>query len=228
MKNFLINFYHVLKFREPGMYPDKQPYLILKGLLETLKLTLSATIISVIIGLLLGLFLYSLQINKNYRKTKIYFLINFIFNSLIAPPFLPLSLLVIKCFLGAFFDLYHGFKPSLICLLLVLIPIFARNCEQVFLEMDPNLYETSYTLGANKFQFIKEFVLKETRSAIILKIISIFVSCLSYATILGVIGGGGLGNIVISYGYNSTLDSKGQFSTTDLIIVCVLINLILV
>ncbi|MDV3166818.1 MAG: ABC transporter permease subunit [Vigna little leaf phytoplasma] len=224
---FLRNFWNVLKYKEPGYY-NQRNYLILKGLLETLKLTILSTFTSVIIGLFIGIGLYILKLNKNYFYRLSYIFVNFIFNLLVAPPFLPLSILIIKCFLGKFFNLYFGFTSAFICLSLVLIPLFARNCEQTFLELDPNLYETAYTLGSNKIQFIKYFLLKESQSGICLKIISLFISSLAYSSVLGALGAGGLGDIVYNYGYHSIYHFQGEFTNTDLIIVCVLINWLLV
>ncbi|KND62665.1 ABC transporter permease subunit [Candidatus Phytoplasma phoenicium] len=221
---FLKNLWNAIQYKEPG----KNNYLILKGLTETLKLTISATIISIFIGLCFGIYLYMLKLNKNYWNQKIYFFINFLFNFLISPPFLPLSILIIKCFLGKFFNLYFGFKSAFICLSLVLTPLFARNCEQVFLELDSHLYETSYVLGANKSQFIRYFLLKEAQASILLKTISLFVSSLAYGSVLGALGAGGLGDIVYEYGVHSSFSFGEKFTSTDIIIVCVLINFILV
>ncbi|CAP18378.1 ABC-type methionine transport system, permease component [Candidatus Phytoplasma mali] len=231
MNSFLKRFLAVLSYKEPKVnFNQEKPYLILNGFLETLKLILPATFFSFVIGLFLGIFLYIIRIKKTYFKNKIYYLINFIFNLLMSAPFLAFSILIIKKFLGPYFNLYYGFEAAFFCLIFILIPIFARNCEQIFLELDENIYETSYMLGANRFQFVRYFIIRESIQSIILKTISLFISCLAYASVLGPIGINGLGEIVYRYGLQSPPYHRqaNNFTNEDVIFVCIFINLLMV
>ncbi|MGA0448176.1 MAG: ABC transporter permease subunit [Candidatus Phytoplasma pyri] len=230
MKNFFKRFLAVLFYKEPTVNNKGESYLILNGFLETLKLILPATFFSFFIGLFLGIFLYMIRIKKTYFKNKIYYFINFIFNLLMSAPFLAFSILIIKIFLGPYLNFYFGFEAALLCLIFILIPIFARNCEQIFLELDENIYETSYMLGANKLQFIRYFIIRESIQSIIFKTISLFISCLAYASVLGPIGINGLGEIVYRYGFQSLPYQKDRniFTSQDVIFVCIFINFLMV
>ncbi|WP_334330810.1 ABC transporter permease subunit [Candidatus Phytoplasma prunorum] len=231
MDFFLKRYLEVLFYKEPTVNSSKEKsYLILNGFLETLKLILPATFISFFIGLFLGIFLYMIKIKKTYFKNKIYKIVNFIFNLLMSAPFLAFSILIIRNFFGPYFNFYYGFEAALLCLIFILVPIFARNCEQIFLELDENIYETAYILGANRLQFIKYFIIRESIQSIILKTISLFISCLAYASVLGPIGINGLGEIVYRYGFQSPPyhNYVNIFTSTDVIFVCIFINLLMV
>ena len=66
-----------------------------------------------------------------------------------------------------------------------------------------DIYETAYALGANTLQYFTHFLLKEARSGLILSFTSTAISLLSYSTVMGIIGGGGLGYLAISEGYQN-------------------------
>ncbi|MBP3059365.1 ABC transporter permease subunit [Texas Phoenix palm phytoplasma] len=233
MESILIilkRFWNVLKYRHSGNFQNysniKGNYLILEGFLETIKINFFACFISGFLGLLLGIFLYFLRI---LNKKKTYFFINNLINIFISTPYLILIILLINGFIGYYFNIYYGFKAGIICLISVLIPIFSRNCEQVFLQINPELYKTSYTLGANKFQFIIYFLLRESISYLILKFISLFISSLSYSSVLSIVGLQGLGQIAYYYGFQGMYDfSEYGFNNLDLIWVCVLVLFFLV
>ena len=94
-----------------------------------------------------------------------------------------------------------GVNASKIPLSLIGISTFARFTEQDLLDVDKSIYETSYALGANTIQYFIYFLLKEARSGIALSFTSTTISLLSYSTVMGIIGGGGLGYLAISEGY---------------------------
>lgn len=77
--------------------------------------------------------------------------------------------------------------------------------------------ELAESLGATRLQLIWEFLLVEARSGIILSFTSVIISLISYSTVMGVVGGGGIGNFAIRYGYQS-YNYSIMFTTIVLII----------
>lgn len=94
-----------------------------------------------------------------------------------------------------------GVNASKIPLSLIGIATFAGFTKQELLDVDKNIYETSYALGASTIQYCTHFLLKESRSGLVLSFTSTTISLLSYSTVMGTIGGGGLGYLAMSEGY---------------------------
>ncbi|MFB0638212.1 ABC transporter permease subunit [Candidatus Phytoplasma solani] len=199
-------------------YKEWDKYLFLNAFLETVKITFFSSLISFFLGLFLGVYLYLLKIKKNH---KIYFICNMVLNFLISTPFLLLIILFIKFFFFPLFGFSYGFGVSLISLILILTPLFTRHCEQIFLTVNPEIYSTSYSLGANDWQFIKYFLLKEARSDIVLKTSLLFVTSLAYSSVLGITGHEGIAEIAISRGYQGDPSLLNGFTPLELIIVCI-------
>ncbi|MDC9032142.1 ABC transporter permease subunit [Columbia Basin potato purple top phytoplasma] len=225
MKNFFSYFdriWNVLKYS-----PSNRNYLLLQGFIETVKLTFLSCFISSVLGFLLAVYLYLLKLQKN---NKLYFLINFFINIILSTPYLMLIILIINHFLGPYFRCYYGFKAAFFCLSFILIFVFARNCEHIFLQINTELYQTAYTLGANKKQFIQYFLLTEARVFIVVKLISLFISSLAYSSVLHIVGQGGLSNIIYIYGWNNSNINfkKSGFEEIDLILVSIIIIFLLV
>ncbi|MBS2126514.1 ABC transporter permease subunit ['Fragaria x ananassa' phyllody phytoplasma] len=209
-------------------YQESNKYLFWQALCETLKITFCSTLLSFLIGVALGIYLYLCKIQNHHKR---YLIINTIINLLIAIPFILLIVLFIEFLwrplLGNSWS--YGFKVSLLSLTLILTPLFARHCEQIFMTINQELYQTSDSLGASKLQFIFFFVLKEARTDVILKVASLFVTSLAYSSVLGIIGHMGLGQLAISRGYLGELFVREihGFNNLDLILIILLIMFIL-
>lgn len=175
---------------------------ILKALIETFDMLIVSMIISLIIGLLVSFILYSTRKDGIYENRYIYFIISTIINILRSMPFI-LFIIVLIPFNRFLIGTGFGVNASKIPLSLVGIATFSRLAEQSLLDTNKELYETSYALGANKLQFFTLFLLKEARSSLVLSFTSTTISLVSYSTVMGIIGGGGLGYLAISEGYNN-------------------------
>lgn len=173
---------------------------IFKALYETMDMMLTSMVISLIIGLLLGFVLFITRSDGIYRNKTTYFLVSGFINIIRSIPFILFIIVIIpfnRMILGTGF----GVNASKIPLSLIGIATFARFTEQDLLDVNKNIYETSYALGANALQYFRYFLLKEARSGLILSFTSTTISLLSYSTVMGIIGGGGLGYLAISEGY---------------------------
>jgi D-methionine transport system permease protein len=198
--------------------------LVWNGFKETIKITLIGCFTAFFIGLILGVLLYLFKIQKHYKR---YWVLNSLINFFISTPFLILIVLLLKLVLIPYFDMGYGFGTAFFFLVLVMAPLFARHCEQVFLTTNPELYQISYSLGASKFQFVTKFLLIETRSDIVFKLASLFITSLAYSSVLGIVGHQGIAAVSIDNGYNGHYDFEPFFTRFDLIIVSVLLTFIL-
>jgi D-methionine transport system permease protein len=231
-KNFLERIYNVLIFRHKSFDFDidkyQQPLLLLSGIWDTVKITFLSTFISSLLGLILGIILFLLQINKKKTINKIiYLIINSLINLILSIPFLLLVLLLINFFLGPYLKIYYGFKAGLFCLSLVLFANFSRNCEQVFLHINPEIYKLSYTLGANKIQFVRYFLFPEAISHLILKINSLFVSSVAYSSVLAIVGIRGIAFVAYQYGFQGLYNFE-NFGSSDIILVSSILLFLLI
>ncbi len=175
---------------------------VLKALGETLILVGVASAIALIFGLLLGILIYT----SDSRNIKPNLLINTLSNAYVnivrSFPFLifivmlfPLTRLIIGRSIGTI--------PAIFPLTLVSIAIFARFVEQALLEVPRQIIDTGVSMGASKTQLLAHFILPKARQGIILGFTSTIISTLSYSTVVGVVGGGGIGDFAFRYGYQS-------------------------
>jgi D-methionine transport system permease protein len=81
------------------------------------------------------------------------------------------------------------------------IPYFARLVEQNLREVPRGVIEAAQSMGASEFQIVLRVLLPEARAALVLSLTVLAISFLSYSAVAGVVGGGGIGDLAIRYGY---------------------------
>ncbi len=173
---------------------------ILLSLLQTSDMLFTSMVITLTVGLSLGFILFVTRSDGIYKNKAIYFILSGLINTIRSIPFILFIIVMIplnRLVLGTGF----GVNASKIPLSLIGIAIFSRLTEQDLLDVNKNIYETSYALGANTIQYFTRFLLKEARSGLILSFTSATISLLSYSTVMGIIGGGGLGYLAMNEGY---------------------------
>ncbi len=173
---------------------------MLKALKETGIMLGIATSIGAMGGLLIGVLLYLHQSTGIKPNKGVTVLLNTYVNIVRSFPFLLLVVAIIPLtriiFKTAFGPVAASFPLSIVA-----IAIFGRLVEQVLLDIPKEVTELANALGATKKQYIFNFLLKEGRSGIVLSFTSMVISLMSYSTIMGVVGGGGIGDFAIRYGY---------------------------
>lgn len=175
---------------------------LVKAFLETGDMMLTAMILALTGGLILGFFLFLTRPDGIRQNRLVYFLLSGGINIIRSVPFILFIIVIIplnRMLIGTGF----GVNASKVPLSLIGIATFARFTEQDLLDVGKSTYETSYALGANTLQYFRYFLLKEARSSLVLSFTSTTISLLSYSTVMGIIGGGGLGYLAISEGYHN-------------------------
>ena len=155
-----------------------------------------------LIGLPLGIAMFDANPQIQRKRTIRYWLFNFIVTFVRSFPYLLFVITLIpltRFLLGRAFGPY----PASFSLSLIGIVIFARLVEQVLLDVPVATRELASALGATKWQYIWHFLLVEARSGLVLGYTTAVVSLVSYSTVMGIIGGGGIGSFALIYGYQS-------------------------
>ena len=116
--------------------------------------------------------------------------------------------------------------PASIPLSIVSIVIYARLVEQVLLDVPEDVGLLARSLGVSTYQYVKEFLLVEARSGLILSLTTTIVSMVSYSTVMGIVGGGGIGDFAIRYGYQRYEYGVMYFSILVMIVAVFSIQLI--
>lgn len=153
-------------------------------------------------GLPLGVALFLSNPNIKGSQPVSYWALNFLITLVRSFPFLLFVITLIpvtRFIIGRAF----GPVPASLPLSIVAVAIFARLVEQVLLDVPEEIRLLADSLGTSKWQYIWHFLLVEARSGIVLAYTTAAVSMVSYSTVMGIVGGGGVGDFAIRYGYQS-------------------------
>ncbi|MDY3331333.1 MAG: methionine ABC transporter permease [Pelistega sp.] len=187
--------------------------------IDTLLMTGWSLLFTVIIGLPLGVYLFLTSERQLLENKPVYQTLSFIVNVLRSVPFLILLIVLIP-FTRWIMGSALGVPGSIPPLVVGAAPFFARLVENVLRELDPGISEASKAMGATPRQTVLWALLPEALTGIISAIVVTAIALVSYSAMSGVIGGGGLGDIAIRFGY--------QRYQTDMMVVTVLILIVLV
>ena len=159
-----------------------------------------AMVVTSILGLLLGILLYALKVDFLQKNAFFYQLLSISLNALRSVPFIIFIFILIPL-TRKIFGTSFGNLPATLPLSLVGISLFSRFIEQVLLAVPSAIIDRGRSMGASKLQLIFYFLLPSIVSDAILSFTSVVISILSYSTVMGVIGAGGLGEYAFRYGY---------------------------
>ena len=186
---------------------------------QTIYMVFIASSIGVIVGLIIGLLLFLTAPNKALSNCVLHHGLGWVVNATRSVPFiillvaiLPLTQWIVGTSIGT--------NAAIVPLSLAAIPFFARLCEAAFSEVSPELFETSDALGANTWQLVRYFLLPESLSALIKGGTLTVIGLIGYSAMAGAVGGGGLGELAINYGYER-FDVIVMIETVVLLIILV-------
>lgn len=188
--------------------------LILEASVDTLLMTGFSLLFTVIIGLPLGVILFLTSKNQMLDNAPVYQVLSFTVNVLRSVPFLILLIVMIpltRVMAGTSLGVQGAIPP----LVASAAPFFARLVENVLRELDPGVSEACRAMGANSRQTVLLALIPEATTGIVAAIIVTAITLVGYSAMSGVIGGGGLGDLALRFGY--------QRYQTDVMIVTVVI-----
>jgi D-methionine transport system permease protein len=193
---------------------------IAKSMAETGYMMLASLLAAVLIGLPLGMVVYLTERGGIAENRPVNMMANLYINVVRSFPFLLLVVFFIP-FTRAVIGTSFGTTAATFPLCFVAVAIYARLTEQILREIPTGIPLVARALGATVPQAVFRMLLPEARSGLVYALTSAAISLLSYSTVLGVVGGGGIGDFAMRYGYQVYNDSL-MYLVIVIIIVCVL------
>lgn len=192
---------------------------IIKSTIETLLMTGVTGIIAGILGLILGVILVVTRKQGILENLLIYNVLDKIVNIFRSIPFLILSMQIIpltRLLVGTSI----GIQGAIVPLSVATIPFFARQVQLALLEVDDGVIEASVAMGCAPLDIIFRVYLKEGLPSLIRASSLTIISLIGLTTMAGTVGGGGIGNLAISRGYNRF---QGDVIFVSMIIILIIV-----
>lgn len=186
---------------------------------ETMLMIGIALTVSIIVGLPLGIILFVTEKGLFWENRFVKGILGFIVNIVRSVPFIillvalvPLTDLLVNTTIGP--------KAASVSLSVAAIPFFARLVENALREIDKGVIEASIAVGATPWMIIKDVLLPEAKSGVVQAITLTIISLVAYSAMAGVVGGGGIGDLAIQFGYYR-YDNTIMIATVVILIVIV-------
>lgn len=171
-----------------------------QSLWETLQMVITTLVLGGFFGLILGVLLYTTRKGGVLENKWIYNLLNVIVNFVRPIPFIifivaigPLTLSLVGTTIGT--------RAAIFALIIAATFGISRIVEQNLVSIDPGVVEAAQAMGASPFRIITRVLLPEALGPLILGYTFVFISVVDMTAVAGSVGGGGLGNFAIVYGY---------------------------
>lgn len=174
--------------------------ILLPALGDTVYMSFVATFFAVVIGFFLAIILMLTSKDGLRQNLKVYTALDIIINTLRSFPFIILMIIlfpVTKFLIGKSI----GTTAAIIPLTIGAAPFVARLIESALKEVDKGVVEAAKSFGASDFQIIFKVMLVEALPAIISAITLTLITVVGFSAMAGAVGGGGLGDVAIKYGY---------------------------
>ncbi len=182
------------------MSPEMLIGLLWKSLLQTLQMVAASGLIGSLIGLPIGIFLATSGKGELFPAPALNRVVGLVVNAARSTPFIILVVAIIP-FTRLLTGTSIGTTAAIVPLTIATIPFFARLVEAAIREIDKGLIEAARAMGATPMQIVFKVLLAEARPAILLAFTMTIVSLIGYSAMVGAVGGGGLGDLGIRYGY---------------------------
>ena len=176
---------------------------------DTLLMTLFATLFAIVVGLPLGIWLYMTAKGSLAANTVVHRIVSAVVDLGRSIPFIILT------FARFITDSALGWQAAVVSLTISAIPFYARLVEAALREVSAGKVEAVQMMGANRWQLIRQVLVPEALPGLVSGATVTSVALVGYTAMAGAVGGGGLGALAISYGY--------QRYQTDTMIACIVL-----
>ncbi|BDF04904.1 methionine ABC transporter permease [[Clostridium] hylemonae] len=201
------------------MWDSEIILMILKGLMETLYMTLLSAGAGYLFGLPAGV-LMAVSRKEGIKPNRIlYKILDVTANIVRSIPFLILLILLIPLTRVVAGQSY-GSSATVVPLVVAAVPFIARMVESSITEVDEGVIEAARAMGAGNMRIVTKVLLVESRTSLITGATIAIGTILGYSAMAGTIGGGGLGDIAIRYGYYR-YQTDIMFATVILLVILV-------
>ena len=205
------------------MIDEKTVEMLLVGIKDTLYMTLVSTAFGYVLGLPLGIVLNVTRKDGLKPNKVIYSIGDFICNIIRSVPFLILLILLIP-FTRLVVGQSYGSTATIVPLVICAAPYIARVVEASLNEVDSGVIEAARAMGASNIQIILKVMLVEARVSLLNGVTITTGILLGYSAMSGTVGGGGLGDIAVRYGYYRWQTGIMIVTVLLLILICQIIQ----
>ena len=183
------------------MFSSEVIQMLIQGIGETLYMTLASTLFGYLFGLPMGILLTISDKEGIKPNWVLYKVLDVIANIVRSVPFLILLIVLIP-FSRIIVGKSYGSTATIVPLVAAAVPYIARMVESSLREVDAGVIEAARSMGASTFTIVTKVLLVEARTSLIVGVTITLGTILGYSAMAGTVGGGGLGDIAIRYGYH--------------------------
>ncbi len=190
-----------MSFNDIETWLNLNSKLLLTATWETLYMVAVSGLVGFALGIPLGVILHTTKKGGLLENTSLNKILGAIVNIGRSVPFLVLMVAIIpvtKMLVGTFI----GTTAAIVPLTIGAVPFVARLIEGALLEVPTGLVEAAQSMGATPMQIIRKVLLPEAMPTIINTVTITLVTLVSYSAMAGTVGGGGLGDVAIRYGFH--------------------------
>lgn len=173
---------------------------VARALGETLYMVSTSFVLASVIGLVLGIFLYATRPGQLLHSRVVHTILNIVVNTLRPIPFIIL-LVALTPVVRALIGTSIGPSAAILPLTVAASVGIARVAESNLVAVDPGVIEAAKAAGASPLHILFGFVVREALGPLVLSLTFISVAIIDATAVAGAVGGGGLGNLALTYGY---------------------------
>lgn len=193
---------------------------LLDSLWETGIMLFFAMLAAILLGIPVGTLLYLTADTRPMANRFVNRLLNILVNVIRSFPFL-LLVVAMQPFVRQVYGRATGDPiAASFPMVVIAIALYARFVEQSLMEVPKGIIETAQSMGATNWQLVWKFLFVEARSSLVIGFTTAVISFVSYSTIMGTVGGGGIGDFAIRFGY--------QRYETDIMYTAIILIIVLV
>ena len=175
--------------------------MLLQGIVDTLYMTIASTVLGYLFGLPMGILLTVTDKDGIKPNAFIYKIFDFIANVVRSIPFLIL-LILLSPFTRFLIGKSYGATATVVSLTVAAAPYIARMVESSLKEVDAGVIEAARSMGASNFDIVFKVLLVEAKTSLIVGATITVGTIFGYSAMAGTLGGGGLGDIAVRYGFH--------------------------
>ena len=196
--------------------------LLSKALGETVYMVVVSMIVATIIGVPLGVLLHTTSKGQILESPTVNRVVGAVVNAVRSLPFIILLVAIIP-FTRLLVGTAIGTTAAMVPLVIAAIPFIGRQVETSLKEVPFGLVEAAQSMGATPAQIIWKVLLPESMSSIVAQLTTVIISLVGESAMAGAVGGGGLGDLAIRYGYQRF---RPEIMLATVIILIVLVQLV--
>ena len=196
--------------------------LLTKALGETVYMVVVSMVIATIIGMPLGVLLHTTSKGQILESLAVNRIVGAIVNAVRSIPFIILLVAIIP-FTRLLVGSAIGTTAAMVPLVIAAIPFIGRQVETSLKEVPFGLVEAAQSMGATPAQIIWNVLLPESMSSIVAQLTTVIISLVGESAMAGAVGGGGLGDLAIRYGYQRF---RPEIMLATVVILIVLVQLV--